>query len=280
MDTFRDRCEALEQQLHTAHSRLRWWRGIAGGLGMVALVSLPLHSGSAAGTQPQGTAARLAALEQKLSAVTFDATTNTLTVTGANLQIVNGLGSTQTTNGVGNLIVGYNESRGAGFDLRTGSHTVVVGQEHNFSSYGGLVVGSANGVSGPFAAVSGGTLNAATGASAAVSGGVSGRALGEAAWVGGGFANRASGDSASVSGGAANQAFATYASVTGGRDNAATGTQSSVTGGFENNASGAFATVSGGGNNLASGAGAAISGGGNRTAAGPNSWAAGPAFAD
>jgi hypothetical protein len=52
--------------------------------------------------------------------------------------------------------VGYNETRGDGTHTRTGSHNVVVGQQHNFSSFGGLVVGAFNTISGAFAAVSGG----------------------------------------------------------------------------------------------------------------------------
>jgi len=32
--------------------------------------------------------------------------------TGVNVQIVNGEGSTETANGLGNLIIGYNEERG------------------------------------------------------------------------------------------------------------------------------------------------------------------------
>ena len=41
-------------------------------------------------------------------------------------------------------------------DIRTGSHNVVVGQSHNFSRFGGLVVGRFNTISGEFASVSGG----------------------------------------------------------------------------------------------------------------------------
>jgi hypothetical protein len=41
---------------------------------------------------------------------------------------------------VGNLIVGYNEPREFEENIRTGSHNVVVGQQHNFSRVGGLVV--------------------------------------------------------------------------------------------------------------------------------------------
>jgi hypothetical protein len=261
MQTCRERIETLEQDMRVLRaqtsileSHLRWWRGMAGGLGLLALVSLPLQSGTAAAPpQSQGTAARLAALEQKLAAVTFDAAANELVITGVNLHIVNGLGTTQTANGLGNLLVGYNEARGGGFDLRTGSHNLIVGQEHNFSSYGGLVIGERNGISGPFAAVSGGHSNAASGANASVTAG---------------FANEATGEESSVTGGTANRAFAPDSSVSGGHDNEATGNTAWVGGGAENNASGICAAVSGGSMNVASGAESTVSGGAENTASG------------
>jgi len=43
----------------------------------------------------------------------------TIRVTGANLQIVNGLGATDSENGAGNLIVGYNAFGNPEGDLRT-----------------------------------------------------------------------------------------------------------------------------------------------------------------
>ena len=61
-------------------------------------------------------------------------------------------------NGLGNLIVGYNESsmcRGLGrsyrIDQRTGSHNLIVGSGHNFPSFGGFCCGFANTVSGAYA---------------------------------------------------------------------------------------------------------------------------------
>ena len=63
--------------------------------------------------------AQVKALQATLAAVTFDATTKELVITEANLRIVNGLGQTDCgpedkpipdcPNGLGNLIVGYNE---------------------------------------------------------------------------------------------------------------------------------------------------------------------------
>jgi hypothetical protein len=155
--------------------RVRWWRGIACGMLVLGLLSWALPSNQA----PDASAAkkrhedndhktndldhRLVALEDTLAAFTFDTANNEVVITGANLRIVNGLGTTDTTNGLGNLIVGYNEPRpsiprpdGQSSDPnnRTGSHNVIVGREHNFSSFGGLVVGEFNEISGAFASVS------------------------------------------------------------------------------------------------------------------------------
>src|SRR5207245_2416090 len=46
----------------------------------------------------------------------------TIQVSGANLQIVNGEGKTATTNGAGNLIIGYDESPGT----QSGSHDLIL----------------------------------------------------------------------------------------------------------------------------------------------------------
>ena len=42
----------------------------------------------------------------------------TIQISGANLQLVNGSGSTETLNGAGNLVIGYDEMPGT----QTGSH--------------------------------------------------------------------------------------------------------------------------------------------------------------
>src|SRR5215831_3502933 len=104
MDNVRERIEALEQQMRalaahtrTVERRLRWWRGIACGVGLLALVNLPLQSGTAADTQPGAMAARMATVENKLSAMAFDSAANEVVISGANLRIVNGLGRTETT---------------------------------------------------------------------------------------------------------------------------------------------------------------------------------------
>lgn len=112
-----------------------------------------------------------------------------ITITGANLLLVNGLGATNgnpahpfepifqggptAVNGLGNLTIGYNESR-TGFgepDDRRGSHNLVVGIAHNYSRFGGIVVGHWNSISAPYASVSGGMFNLARGDGSSVSGG-------------------------------------------------------------------------------------------------------------
>jgi hypothetical protein len=199
MDPLQTRLEALEQQMHTVNRRLRWWRGLACGLAVAGLLGWGLPLGLARedardkDKDPKGLAQRVAALEQLLTH--FSREKNEIVITGANLHIVNGLGLTGSgpeeqpvpdcpnPNGLGNLIVGYNVLRAEiprcetdpsdpfCTDIRTGSHNVVVGQFHNFSRFGGLVVGDSNTISGDFAVVSAGLFNTASGDRSSVSGG-------------------------------------------------------------------------------------------------------------
>ena len=101
-------------------------------------------------------------------------TSTTIVFEEVNVQIVNGLGATNgnpadptsvlqtTVNSLGNLIVGYNEGADAGL-IRTGSHNIIVGTQHQFSSFGGMVVGFTNTISGAYSSISGGTRGAASG---------------------------------------------------------------------------------------------------------------------
>lgn len=203
-------------------------------------------------------AAAIAALEAKLEHMSSNGTD--VFFSGVNVHIVNGTNSTGgPVNGLGNLIVGYNESRGSGDD-RTGSHNIVVGDRLNYSSYGGLVVGNYNTISGAYASVSGGASNTASGFSSSVSGGNN---------------NEASEHYASVSGGYSNEASAYYTSVSGGFRNTASGSSSSVSGGGHNTASGGTSSVTGGRNNVASGAYSFVAGGG-----GLNDYDGNQAFGD
>ena len=106
---------------------------------------------------------RLVAVESLLQHFTRNG--NDISITGANLWIKSGSGATDgggTVNGLGNLIVGYNEARGAGDD-RTGSHNLIIGSQNNYASFGGLVAGYLNTVSGTYSSVSGGNGNTASG---------------------------------------------------------------------------------------------------------------------
>lgn len=185
----------------------------------------------------------------------------TIQISGVNVRLVNGIGVTASQNCLGNLIVGYNEP-GFGADDRSGSHNVVVGTGHSYSSHGGLVVGERNTISAPHASVCGGLENQATGTHSSVTGGSENIASGRYAWVGGGGSNFsvpegqggpegiggniASGDWSAVAGGSGNEAAGAYAAVSGGALNDADGEGSSVQGGQSNQATHVYAVVSGG----------------------------------
>jgi len=231
----------------------------------------------------------------------------TVRFSAVNLQVVNGEGTTNTSNGTGNLIVGYDRLRGlySGYeevcslgtvdydvrvrdqaqceaaggkwllDHKSGSHYLVVGDWHNYSQWGGIVTGIGNTVNAPWASVSGGSSNIASGFSASVSGGHFGTAVGPVASVSGGYLNEAIGSSSSVGGGWLGVASGSGSSVTGGHGNTASGIVSSVSGGGGNAATADSASVSGGAVNTASGYWSSVSGGVDRTAAGTHDWAGG-----
>lgn len=158
--------------------------------------------GSTAALEAQVAAlsAEVDALQAMLAGVTRDGTT--LLFTGMNLQVVNGEGNTATSNSRGNVIIGYNTPEpSAARGSRTGSHYLVVGDNHSYTAYGGIVAGFRNTATGSRASVFGGTDNTASGLRA------------------------------SVFNGDNNTASSNYATVLGGRDNTASGIQSAVLGG-------------------------------------------------
>lgn len=220
---------------------------------------------------------------------------------GANVHIRSGAGSTDEDqcvddgcSGLGNLIIGYNEDF-ASNTLRTGAHNLVVGDEHGYTSTGGVVAGYQNDVTGrwasvlggyqndaggQFATVSGGQGNDADGYASTVAGGGNNDATGQAAAVLGGSSNVASGFRAAIAGGFDNEAgdpadpdngmltgTALYTAVGGGYRNLASGPRSSVSGGQRGTASGEASSVSGGSYNVASGDYASVSGGGSTNVA-------------
>ena len=254
---------------------------VLGSLASVAAFAAPPRP-SIAELQAQIATLQTQVIPNMAGYVSMDLSTPTrpvLRVAGANLQVVSGTGSTAgTINGLGNVIIGYNENSGAsppicsdgafstqptclspavwGANQHTGSHNLVIGSGHSYTSYGGLVAGNENAINRNSASVTGGRANIASGQFASVSAGGS---------------NVAQGDYSSISAGSANKALASFTSVSGGGSNTATapvngsgqfvGFGSSVSGGYNNLSAGDLTSVSGGGSNSAITNQSSISGG-------------------
>lgn len=175
----------------------------------------------------------------------------TVIFSGVNVEVNSGAGKTDAAvNGLGNLVIGYDENEPPA--KQTGSNDLVLGEKQTFTSYGGIVDGFENAITGPFASVSGGAGNTASGEFASVSGGGD---------------NTASGEHASVSGGVSNFATGQASSVSGGGDNKAEGELSSLGGGDENTVESIWGWIGGGSKNLIEekGVKAAILGGQEQT---------------
>lgn len=218
----------------------------------------------------------------------------TVRLTGVNLQVVNGLNRTESINGAGNIIIGYDEpnsfttkpicsqaralngtlltdeagclAAGGVFSTqhKSGSHNLVLGTQNGYSSFGGMVGGRFNYINEIFATAVGGVDNRASGAFSVIVAG-QGHLTQESAAILGGIGNQALARNSSITGGVGNVASGENASITGGERNTATGRTSTVTGGLLNNASGQGANVSGGRNNVASGTNSSILGGNTRS---------------
>lgn len=125
-------------------------------------------------------------------------------IEGVNVHVRSGSGSTnddcrsdnpnfphcESITGLGNLVVGYNERMRRGppvpSEIRTGSHNLVVGEFHTYTSFAGFIAGQKNDVNGPHASVLGGRDNKANARLSTVSGGNLNEANGAAASVSGG----------------------------------------------------------------------------------------------
>ena len=209
---------------------------------------------------------------------------------GCNVHVRNGLGSTPTTNQYGNLIIGYN--RNDEYVPRPGSHNIIVGDSHSYASYGGIVSGTRNVISGANATALSSIESTITGTNGAVLGGNLGYVPVPAVIIGGsrnrvgpsgyfgvvvggeeneedgrnavvvsGASNKAVGGGSLVGGGEANRAFSAVSVVCGGTGNSANGDVSSISGGLYNVANGSWSSVSGGASNSANGDYSSILGG-------------------
>ena len=188
-----------------------------------------------------------AELKEKLACVSGDSDGYDIYIEGCNLHVRNGVGQTDSINNLGNLIIGYNEDNIGTSNDRSGSHNLVVGSEHTYSSYGGFVAGSRNTISGVFASVCGGEANKARGDFSSVTGGGDNIAAHLLTHIGGGFFNQAIDQP--------------YASVSGGGANLARGFMSHIAGGYDNEIHRGFASVCGGQENVANALYSSILGG-------------------
>lgn len=92
----------------------------------------------------------------------------------ANVHVQSGSGTTAEAGGLtglGNLIVGYNELPVPLGGSRGGSHNLVVGPSHAFTSTGGVVFGRGNLISGQYATNLGGVQNSSKGPASSILGG-------------------------------------------------------------------------------------------------------------
>jgi hypothetical protein len=188
-----------------------------------------------------------------------------------NVQIINGNNNTLSKNGLGNLIVGYNENEisAAEFcsisgnytegsclgvngiwanNVHTGSHNIVLGKGNSYDDNAALVAGFLNISNQNYGSVLSGENNQADGEMSVIVTGISNLSLG------------------------------TYSSILSGSNNAAYGTAATVSGGASNIASNQLSHVSGGESNSAIGISSTVSGGKNRSVTGVSDWRAGSLF--
>src|SRR5262245_56539630 len=176
--------------LRTKFSNRTFWAGIALACSIIASTGVQARKGD--GVDVQTLAARVTELESQvkvlqadndtLQATTADLQAKTaavaaktsalsegtdlhghpaLYITGVNVFIRDGSGHTDSTSGLGNLTIGYTAlcNNDPNVTVRTGSHSLILGDQNNYSSYGGLVAGFHNVIRGPFASISGGDYN-------------------------------------------------------------------------------------------------------------------------
>jgi hypothetical protein len=220
----------------------------------------------------------------------------TVRLSGVNFQVVNGLNRTESVNGAGNILIGYDEPttfeftdplcssararNGAsianeaeclaaggvfGTQHKSGSHNLVLGTQNGYSSFAGIVAGSLNFINDDHASVLGGIDNRSSNRFATILGGQGSFARGATATVMGGIGNQANGRLSTVLGGIGNVASGEQAAIVGGERNEAPGNKSAILGGFRNIVSGEQSTISGGRVNTVSGQASSLLGGANRT---------------
>lgn len=191
-----------------------------------------------------------------------------LVVDGCNLHVQNGVGQTGTINSYGNLIIGYNKNE---VSTRTGSHNLILGDLHEYTSTGGIVSGTENTLSAPGATILSSGQSHANFVSATIIGADRGIADGNVILIGGqrNYGSAAAHFSAVV-GGVENHVTGSSSVVIAGTMNTATGGNSLVCGGSENTAGGSSDVACGGSRNTSTGSRSVLVGGNQNAAAGAN----------
>ncbi|MBT3230219.1 hypothetical protein HN358_00335 [Candidatus Uhrbacteria bacterium] len=252
--------------------------------------------------------ARLDDLEawyDELNDVMYVDVNNDVIFEGTNVYVQKGWGDTWGDgNGLGNLIIGYNEL-GSSSPIRTGSHNLIIGPYHSYTSYGSIVQGRQNESHGAYSFLLGGSQNVvefyATNSgilaglnntitgygdfSAIVSGGDNILTAERTVAIGGfynevtgpagvainGYRSFVTGHRATTVGGRDLEASGTNSLALGGDDNVASGVYSATLGGMRNQASGGTSVVSGGYDNRAIGSWSTVNGGNENDASGTSS---------
>jgi len=200
-----------------------------------------------------------AAFQARLTCITKSTATDFI-FDGCNVHIQNGMGQTGTTNTLGNLIIGYNKNE---VSKRTGSHNIIVGDLHEYTSYGGVVTGTENTIGAPNSTIMSSVDSSTAGVPGSVVVGADrGIAEGNAVLLGGSqnYASPSAHFAVSI-GGNDNQVLGSEAVVMAGTMNTASGSNSMVCAGSENSASGNGAIACGGSGNKGNGMFSAALGG-------------------
>lgn len=185
------------------------------------------------------------------SYMSVDDSAHTVLINGANLQVVNGLGTDLSQNGLGNIIGGYNTPVNDSELLeRTGSHNIIVGQGQRYTGNCNLIGGQDNLASGTLGIVLG-SQNDLGGIRNVMIGGSNNEANGVVNLVLGGSGNDIDGEHNVVLGGLGNSADGDFNVAVGGENNVANSSskRNVILGGYANSTVLTFNSVVLGGNN-------------------------------
>ncbi len=213
------------------------------------------------------TANRFEAKGNSGTALVLDDTAKTMTFEKANVRILNGATKTDQANGLGNLIIGYNEPHTTPKN-RTGSHNLILGVGHGYESFGSIISGKNHSIQSPHAAVIGGEENEIGQlgeSSVSIAGQKNNIGITKNSKYAANVAgqnNTASNTHAANVAGQNNTASNTHAANVAGQNNTASNTHAANVAGQNNTASNTHAANVAGQNNTASGTHAATVGGG------------------